>query len=231
LSDCKNCSQALPPSANFCPACGQSVRVLSRPWTEVLRELLDELFDFDGRMFVSLQLLLTRPGLLASEYNRGRRKTYTPPLRMYIVISLAFFFLLPSIIPEASGQASGHQVSVDLYSKGMFLLLPVFALLLKLFYRNTFYLSHLVFTTYLFSFMFVMFGVMFAIESLADRYLAVMLLQILVLFWMLFYFFAALRSCFGGSWPRSIAKGFGMLVLFVPILATEIELASHVGSW
>lgn len=226
---CKNCSNSLPAEARFCPACGQSLRELSRPWAEVFRELLDELFDFDGRMFTSLQCLLMRPGFLSFEYNRGRRRAYTPPLRMYLLISVAFFFVLPSIVPEVPGQLAEHKVSVDLYSKGLFVLLPVFALMLKLFYRNVFYLSHLVFTLYLFSFMFIVFGMMMALEPFADQYLLPLILQFVLLFWMLFYFVASLRTGFGGSWPMSAIKALGLLILFVPTLATVIELASHIG--
>ena len=94
---CKNCGEPLPEPAKFCPACGQSVRSLEKPWTALARELFEELLDIDGRMFVSLYKLFTSPGYLAREYNRGRRKTYTPPLRMFLVISLLFFFVLPSI--------------------------------------------------------------------------------------------------------------------------------------
>ena len=226
---CKNCSETLPTEARFCPVCGQSVRELSRPWAEVFRELLDELFDFDGRMFTSLQYLITRPGFLSLEYNRGRRRAYTPPLRMYLVISLAFFFVLPSIVPEVPGQVAEHTVSVDLYSKGLFVLLPLFALLLKLFYRKVFYLSQLVFTLYLFSFMFIVFGALMALEPYADHYLLPLLLQFALLFWILFYFVVSLRTGFGGSWSMSAIKGLGLLILFVPTLASVIELASHIG--
>jgi hypothetical protein len=225
---CKNCSKTLPTEARFCPACGQSVRELSRPWAEVFRELLDELFDFDGRMFTSLQYLITRPGFLSLEYNRGRRRAYTPPLRMYLVISLAFFFVLPSIVPEVPGQVAEHKVSVDLYSKGLFVLLPVFALLLKLFYRKTFFLSHLVFTLYLFSFMYIVYGTMMALEPYADQNLLALVLQFVLMFWILFYFVVSLRTSFGGNWGISALKGFGLVMLFVPILTMVIEFASYI---
>ena len=77
---CTNCHKPLPGQAEFCPACGQSVKVITRPWHEVLGELVTELFDFDGRMFASLRLLVTRPGFLSYEYVNGRRSTYTSRL-------------------------------------------------------------------------------------------------------------------------------------------------------
>jgi len=130
---CKNCDGPLTARADYCPSCGQSVRAISRPWLEFAREMLSELLDFDGRMLRSMKLLLTRPGFLSYEYINGRRVAYTSPIRKYVVISLVFFFVLPLILPNAPAVSPGHEISVDLYSKGMFLLLPIFALLLKVF--------------------------------------------------------------------------------------------------
>jgi len=190
--------------------------------------LLSELFDLDGRMLVSLRLLLTRPGQLPDEYNRGRRVAYTSPLRMYLLISLLFFFVLPMILPVAALEPNpSHQFSVDLYSKGMFLLLPVYALLLKLFYRQSYYLAHLVYATYLFSAMFIVFALMLSIEVAADRHLAVMLLQVALLLYMAAYFLISLRVCYRESWLKTSIKGFGLLIIFLPLLAGSIELASH----
>ena len=231
MNNCKNCTQALPDGAGFCPACGQSTRVFTRPWTEVFRELLSELFDLDGRMLVSFRLLLTRPGQLSDEYNRGRRVAYTSPLRMYLLISLLFFFVLPMILPKDSIAGlepdPSHAFSVELYSRGMFLLLPVYALLLKLFYRQTYYLAHLVFATYLFSAMFIVFALMLSIEVAADRHMAVMLLQVALLLYMAFYFVISLRVCYRESWPKTTMKAFSLLAVFLPLLAGSIELASH----
>ena len=227
MTCCKNCSEALPDGAGFCPACGQSTRVFTRPWGEVFRELLGGLFDFDGRMLMSLRLLLTRPGVLAEEYNRGRRAAHTSPLRMYLLISLLFFFVLPMILPEAPEPTPEQQFSVDLYSRGMFLLLPVYALLLKLTYRRSFYLEHLVFATYLFSAMFIVFALMLSIEVAADQYLAVMLLQVALLLYMAAYFVISLRVCYKESWLKTSFKAFALLAIFLPVLAGSIALASH----
>lgn len=227
MINCSNCAENLPDGAGFCPACGQSTRVFTRPWTEVFRELLSELFDLDGRMLGSLRLLLARPGQLADEYNRGRRVAHTSPLRMYLLISLLFFFVLPMILPEGPAESPEQQFSVELYSRGMFLLLPVYALLLKLFYRKSYYLAHLVFATYLFSAMFIVFALMLSIEVAADRYLAVMLFQVALLLYMAFYFVISLRVCYRESWPKTSLKAFGLLMIFLPLLAGSIELASH----
>lgn len=226
---CKNCGEHLADRAEFCSYCGQSLKEFSRPWLEFARESLAELTDFDGRMMQSMRLLLTKPGFLSREYIDGRRVAHTPPIRMYLVISLVFFFVLPLILPGSSVTSPDHEFSVDLYSKGMFILLPIFALLLKLFYRRYFYIDHLVFTAHLFSAMFIVFAVLLATESLADRYTLVMLGQVIVTAYMVAYLVVALRANYSEGWLKSTFKFLGLMLTFLPILGWTIELASHAG--
>lgn len=225
---CKNCDHALPEQAEFCPHCGQSIRELRQPWLSAASEMLDELFNVDGRMLQSARWLVTKPGYLASEYVRGRRVSITSPVRMYVVVSLLFFFVLPlALPPRPELAASDHQFSVDLYSKAMFVLLPLFALLLKLFYRKRYYLEHLVFTAYLFSAMFIGFALMISFESLADRHVVFMILQTVIMIIMVVYGVIALRTMYEESRTASILKFFGLFFAFLPLLVGAIELASH----
>ena len=112
-------------NALYCPTCGQSAKMFSRPWLEITREWLAETLDWDGRMFRSIGLLLSRPGFLSQEYIAGKRVTYTSPVRLYLVVSLLFFFVLPMILPPSSNDSPDHKLSVDLYSTGMVVMLPV----------------------------------------------------------------------------------------------------------
>jgi hypothetical protein len=228
-TSCANCNNPLPGQAVYCPVCGQSVKEINKPWRAAIRELLTELLDFDGRMLISLRLLLTRPGFLSYEYINGRRVSYTSPIRMYLVISLVFFFVLPLILPDVTVTSPSHEVSVDLLSQAMFLLLPLFALLLKIFYRQTFYLAHLVFAVHLFSAMFIVFAITMSIENAADRYIAVILLQLLLLLYVIVYFVIALHTTYRESWLKSVLKFLALLVIFLPILGGAIELTSHTG--
>jgi hypothetical protein len=224
---CKNCHKPMPEQAEFCPACGQSVKVISRPWRDAVGELATELFDFDGRMLRSLRLLLTRPGFLAYEYINDRRLSYTSPVRMYLVISLVFFFVLPLILPELRVAGPTQEVSVNQYSQAMFVLLPVFALLLKIFYRQTYYLSHLVFVVYLFSAMYIVFAAILSLETTADVYISVMILQVVFLAYMLAYFMIALRVTYQQGWLKTTLKCLALVLIFSTIIAGAIELASH----
>ena len=228
---CSNCSKPLPGQAEYCPACGQSIKVITRPWREVFGELVNELFDFDGRMLVSLRYLLTRPGFLSYEFINDRRLSYTSPVRMYLVISLVFFFVLPLMLPETGVIGQIEEVSVDQYSRAMFALLPIFALLLKLLYRQVFYLAHIVFTVHFFSAMFIVFAAVLSIEKQADQYFAALLIQLVLLFYTLAYLLIALRVTYRESWLKSSLKWLALLILFLPIISGAIKLASRIEPW
>jgi hypothetical protein len=90
--NCLNCGEVL--SGQYCSYCGQraDVRVISL-W-ELLRDLVGDLFELDSRLWRTLRPLVTRPGLLTREYLSGRRAQYTPPFRMYLVLSVVFFLVV-----------------------------------------------------------------------------------------------------------------------------------------
>lgn len=60
-----------------------------------------ELTVFDDRLLRTLWLLLRQPGRLTLEYLAGRRMTYLPPLRLYLVASVAYF-LIAAMTPGVS---------------------------------------------------------------------------------------------------------------------------------
>lgn len=224
---CLNCKARLPDAARFCPQCSQPVQTWIRPWRDVVRELLTEWFDVDGRMVRSFRALLFRPGLLTREYLDGRRLDWSSPVRMYLLVSLLFFLVLPAILPQSEYADMGHKVQVDYYSRSMFALLPVFALLLKLFYGKHFYTAHLVFSMHGFSAMFISFGFMLSIESLADTSGIALAVQVLLFGYMLIYALIALHRVYAEPWPRTALKLAGLFTIFLPMIAATLELASH----
>ena len=88
-SECQNCGAAL--SGRYCSACGQSADVRIPTLGGVLVDALADVVNFDSRLWRSLALLARRPGQLTSRYLEGQRARYTPPFRMYVITSLAFF--------------------------------------------------------------------------------------------------------------------------------------------
>ena len=87
--NCLNCGEVL--SGQYCSYCGQRAKVRVISLWELIRDLVGDLFELDSRIWRTLIPLLFRPGHLTSEYLRGRRVQYTPPFRMYLVLSVAFF--------------------------------------------------------------------------------------------------------------------------------------------
>jgi len=88
---CLNCGTEL--KGPFCYYCGQPDRNFMRFFPALLRDLMEDLFDLDSRFMRTLKPLLFKPGRLTSDFMNGRRFRYTPPMRLYIFSSIAFFLL------------------------------------------------------------------------------------------------------------------------------------------
>jgi hypothetical protein len=89
---CANCGAPL--SGDYCAACGQSREDIRRPALSLVTETLDGLLSWDGRLLTTFRQLFTRPGRVARDYADGRRQRYTPPVRLYLIVSLVFFALM-----------------------------------------------------------------------------------------------------------------------------------------
>jgi len=84
-SVCPSCGQPL--AGRYCSSCGEQAFDASKltVWHFLTHTVLQEVFNFDGKIWRTLGLLLFRPGFLALEYAAGRRRPYVNPLRILIV--------------------------------------------------------------------------------------------------------------------------------------------------
>jgi hypothetical protein len=89
--NCLNCGEVL--TGQHCAHCGQraSVRVISL-WS-MLTDLVGDLVDWDSRVWRTLRPLAFKPGWLTQQFLIGRRAAFTPPFRMYLILSLVFFLV------------------------------------------------------------------------------------------------------------------------------------------
>ena len=87
---CQNCGTAL--TGPFCHRCGQHDLDFHQSIGHVLLEALENLFHFDAKLFQDTITLLFRPGRLSAEFNAGRRAAQMPPFRLYLFVSVLFFF-------------------------------------------------------------------------------------------------------------------------------------------
>ena len=90
-ANCLNCGTGL--QGPFCHYCGQPDKNLMRFFPALIREMLEDFMDFDSRFMRTIKPLVFKPGKLTRDYLDGRRFRYVPPMRLYILSSLALFFL------------------------------------------------------------------------------------------------------------------------------------------
>jgi hypothetical protein len=93
-SICPNCEFRFTETNNYCPNCGQENHTHKVPLKHYAVELLEAVFHFDTKIFVTLRDLIFKPGEITNNYNQNKRARYVPPLRIYIFISFIFFVLL-----------------------------------------------------------------------------------------------------------------------------------------
>ena len=88
---CANCGVGL--QGPFCHACGQSQEDFERSIGALVPEAFETLFHADSRLPHTLRGLILKPASLTRDYLAGRRASQTPPLRLFLVIVLLFFFV------------------------------------------------------------------------------------------------------------------------------------------
>ncbi|MBI2212538.1 MAG: DUF3667 domain-containing protein [Acidobacteria bacterium] len=108
--------------------------------------------------------------------------------------------------------------------KAMFLLMPVFALLLMLFYRKAqpYYVPHLYFSIHLHAFAFCLLS-----SCLLLGATGIALVEVVSLFLLgavIPYFLLALRTVYGGAWGKTLAKGATMIALYFVLLNVGIVI-------
>jgi hypothetical protein len=59
----------------------------------VVVDVLDSFLNWDSKFLASVWYLLTRPWKLTNEFLMGHRVRYLNPLRLYLLVSVVFFFL------------------------------------------------------------------------------------------------------------------------------------------
>jgi hypothetical protein len=89
---CANCHAPL--GGEYCAACGQRHEPHVHSVAHFAGEALESVSHADSRLWRTLWYLLSRPGFLTKEFFAGRRVSYLPPFRLYLVISVVFFLVV-----------------------------------------------------------------------------------------------------------------------------------------
>ena len=110
---CANCGASV--AGKFCGNCGQRLHSPVHSVWHFIGEATEDLTHADSRVWRTLFALLVKPGFLTREFLDGRRASYLPPVRLYLVLSVIFFLLAamwtaPVAVVQADGQ--GPKVTV-----------------------------------------------------------------------------------------------------------------------
>jgi hypothetical protein len=330
---CLNCGTKL--QDTFCHHCGQKDIPKRQTLGELWTNFISSFWSYEGKFFLTTRYLITKPGFLALEYNKGKRESYYHPARMYVFISFIFFLIfsvsssselekvepvrldkediaelkkelpllnIDSIIQKrttpgkdtvirlverklydslqnkngknkknngfsimgdkyesltaydsvqkalspakrdgwfmrrlniravelnkryedrsADFSKEFGQAFLDNFSKVLFFLLPVFALLLKLFYlrKDYFYSEHLVFSIYYYNF-FYLAGSLQILCGYLEHIAFFDWARTIIGFWIFFYLLVAMKRMYNQSWKKTTLKFFIFSFLFMIFLA------------
>ena len=103
--NCLNCNAEL--QGRYCSACGQKHDPHAQTVGHFLAETAETLTHADSRLWLTLRVLLSKPGALTADFFAGRRDRYMPAIRLYLVISVLFFLLL-GLVPAGGIESLGH---------------------------------------------------------------------------------------------------------------------------
>lgn len=222
--NCNNCQHDLKDNAQYCSSCGQSTTSLNRPFFMVSREWMHELLDIDGKLWLSLKTLLTKPGRLTQEFNQGKRVKYTPPLRLYLAISIIFFVVFSKIYQVYDPNLTLTESTISYYSKAMFILFPIFALIIQLFFRQSYFIGNLVFSMHIHCIVYLLLMIIAPLESIEQKHLVFLLLQIPPVLYGAWYLCRAFKTVFQQSWSMTIGKAAAIYMIYMAILGIFFDI-------
>ena len=99
-NNCLNCGASLDGTYNYCPICGQENNDNNVSFGTLLNDFFSNYFAFDSRFAKSIGPFIFKPGFLTNRYMEGKRMSYAHPLRLYLVISLFYFFIFSVVVTD-----------------------------------------------------------------------------------------------------------------------------------
>jgi hypothetical protein len=232
---CANCDAVL--DGAWCSKCGQKGSSLDPTWYDLLHDSTHEFLHLDGKIFRTARKLFLEPGELTAEFLRGRRARYIGALRLYLTFSV-IFFLLTGIVPNpnpdrevgSGAPAAARELAPDRYvaetlasvlPKLVFILVPVFALLLKLAYRRQrrHYPQFLYFALHFHAAVFGFLALTVPLQALPSE-VWLKAAQACVLAGAFAYLVVALKRVFGGSAQQILLRALAVSVSYLAVLIT-----------
>jgi hypothetical protein len=252
---CHNCGATL--VGRFCASCGQEALPLNPTVRDLARDAAHELLDVDTRVFQSVRRLFFSPGFLTREYIEGRRVRWLPPLRLYLLFSVAYFALTTfgDLNVRVTGTQTDGETVAALRDLGfaneqemraalsdaqavwrprvMFVLVPLFAWFVHLVRRKSgrAYPQHLLFALHAHA---AYFGAraLSAATRLAAPALVASALDALSILYGIVYVVIGLEVAYGGTRRRALRDAAIVLGLYwVAVIAATLGIVLPVLFW
>ena len=253
---CPNCGTTL--LGTHCHECGQKkINPNEFSLKRFLGRVFDDFTDLESNKFLrTLVAMVARPGSLAAEYLAGRRGNYIGPVKLYLTFSALYFLFAWSVLSEVRAGAfqriGRSSVTINMarqrgmdpgvladkivqkaekYATGLrfFSVLISGTFLAALYFRmKKYYVEHLVFSLYYYSFDFfckTVFAVMFVTVAAVGSKLPAMILNFFYPLALVYLIFA-LRRVYQQKWPMTLVKA---VVLFA--CETLLFMAVNIGGF
>ena len=256
VENCPNCGTGL--LGSHCHECGQKrIHHNELAVRRFVGRVINDFTDLESNKIIrTLSALVRRPGLLTIEYLEGRRGNYIGPVKLYLTFSALYFFFAWGVLSDVRGgsaeRTARHPVTIAMarqrgmdpavladkvfqkaekYATGLrfFSVLISGTFLAALYLRmRKYYVEHLVFSLYYYSFDFF-FKSLFAVLFLATAAVGLKLPTMLLNFFYplaLVYLVFALRRVYQQKWPMTLLKA---VVLFA--CETLLFVAVNIGGF
>ncbi len=117
---CLSCAAAI--VGPYCARCGQKNDDMRRSSFILFKDFVKDTFAFDSRMWKTLGLMAVAPGIVATSYSHGKRSRYTPPVRLFLVVSFLFFldlgltrtmFMALEVVPKTPAEIAADKAEFE----------------------------------------------------------------------------------------------------------------------
>ncbi len=115
--NCLNCGSTV--EERFCPKCGQENSINRPSFHYLFTHFAEDFVHYDSGFWKTLKTLLFKPGRIIRDYLDGKRKTYMPPVKLYIFVSFLAFFI-PYILPNFGGEETKNSLQNVMAQEGDF---------------------------------------------------------------------------------------------------------------
>ena len=256
IETCPNCSTSL--LGSHCHECGQKkIESNEYSLKRFIGRAINDFTDLESnKVLRTLSAMIVRPGLLVVEYLSGRRGSYLGPLKLYLTFSALYFLFAWTVLSDVRGGSSERiarnpmtvsmaqrrgldakaladkiKEKTEKYASGLriFSVLVSGTFLAALYFRmRKYYVEHLVFSLYYYSFDFFcksFFALLFLVFAAIGLKLPVMILNLFYPIALIYLVFA-LRRVYQQKWAMTVLKA---VVLFA--CETLLFFAVNIGGF